>query len=243
MKSRVLLSSLSPGDRFACPETDQSGRLVKANECRAVVRLDRPEREVEFEDSTGVVKSFKVKAGGITSWTPSVMVVPLDEDEPVPPADFSWMMKPNYRCKPGWTDESIAAEMAEPKPVKVERAVEPTPASVQPTRASAAPKKIHVEPDWTGFPPAPKKPAPPKTIANPQPPTGTMSILDAAAEILKREGKPMHVNDLVPKMAAAGLWTSSGKTPWKTLWVALSSNVTKADARFVKAGPSIFGLK
>ena len=45
------LQRLRPGTRFRLAEMPEiTGVLVKANECRAVVRLDRPERDVEFID-------------------------------------------------------------------------------------------------------------------------------------------------------------------------------------------------
>ena len=45
------LQRLRPGTRFRLAEMPEiTGVLVKANECRAVVRLDCPERDVEFTD-------------------------------------------------------------------------------------------------------------------------------------------------------------------------------------------------
>ena len=45
------LQRLRPGTRFRLAEMPEiTGVLVKANECRAVVRLDRPERDVELTD-------------------------------------------------------------------------------------------------------------------------------------------------------------------------------------------------
>jgi len=46
--------------------------------------------------------------------------------------------------------------------------------------------------------------------------------LDAAAEVLKAEGKPMRAKDLMGAMAARGLWSSpNGKTPEATLYAAM----------------------
>ena len=48
------LQRLRPGTRFRLAEMPEiTGVLVKANECWAVVRLDRPERDVEFADQEG----------------------------------------------------------------------------------------------------------------------------------------------------------------------------------------------
>jgi hypothetical protein len=54
-----------------------TGTLVKANECRAVVRLDRPEREVEFTDHEGQPRHFKSRGTQVTSWAPTTVVEPI----------------------------------------------------------------------------------------------------------------------------------------------------------------------
>ena len=63
-----------------------TGVLVKANDCRAVVRLDRPEREVEFVDQDGQTRQFKSRGSHVTSWAPTTVVEPvgfepLDDEE------------------------------------------------------------------------------------------------------------------------------------------------------------------
>ncbi|HRR86414.1 MAG TPA: winged helix-turn-helix domain-containing protein, partial [Phycisphaerae bacterium] len=57
-----------------------------------------------------------------------------------------------------------------------------------------------------------------------------LSALDAAAEVLKTEGKPMRAKELIEAMAAQGLWSSpGGKTPEATLYAAMSREIKKAD--------------
>jgi len=69
------LSALRPGTRFRLTEMEEvTGVLVKVNECRAVVRLDRPERDVEFIDRDGQPRHFKSRGIHMTSWTPAVVV-------------------------------------------------------------------------------------------------------------------------------------------------------------------------
>ena len=69
------LSALRPGTRFRLTEMDEvTGVLVKVNECRAVVRLDRLERDVEFIDRDGQQRHFKSRGTHVTSWTPAVVV-------------------------------------------------------------------------------------------------------------------------------------------------------------------------
>lgn len=40
-----------------------------------------------------------------------------------------------------------------------------------------------------------------------------MTILDAAAKILKDTGRPLHVKEITQRMIKTGLWVSKGKTP------------------------------
>jgi HB1, ASXL, restriction endonuclease HTH domain len=73
-----LLRWLRPGTRFHLAEMPEvTGVLVKANECRAVVRLDRPERDVEFTDQDGQTRQFKSRGTHVTSWAPTTVVVPV----------------------------------------------------------------------------------------------------------------------------------------------------------------------
>ena len=72
------LQRLRPGTRFRLAEMPEiTGVLVKANECRAVVRLDRPERDVEFTDQEGQTRQFKSRGSQVTSWAPTTLVEPV----------------------------------------------------------------------------------------------------------------------------------------------------------------------
>ena len=69
------LSKLPPGTRFHLAEMPEiTGTLVKASEARAVVRLDRPEREVEFVDQNGEPRQFRCRGAQVTSWAPTTVV-------------------------------------------------------------------------------------------------------------------------------------------------------------------------
>ena len=64
-----------------------------------------------------------------------------------------------------------------------------------------------------------------------------VSALDAAAQVLKKAGKPMRSQDLIEAMATQGLWQSpGGKTPHATLYAAMLREITTRgkDARFKK---------
>ena len=186
----IMLSQLEPGTAFRLTDQDLNitGRLLKVNECRAVVRLDKPDQVTEIQDSTGAIKTIKAKAGtAVTSWAPSVLVDPIADsvaaDAPPPTVDDQ--------------HEAAAAEAAT-------------------SDAGGA-----------------------RNVVRKMKADGKMSMLDAAVEILKRTGKPMHVKEMIPAMAEAGLWESAkGKTPWATLWAAMPR-----DERFVKTAPGVFGLK
>ena len=72
-----------------------------------------------------------------------------------------------------------------------------------------------------------------------------LSALDAAAQILKKTGKPMRCQELIASMAEQGLWSSPrGKTPHATLYSAiLREMVAKGrQARFVKIGRGEFAF-
>jgi hypothetical protein len=51
-----------------------TGTLIKATECRAVVRLDRPTQEVEFVDGEGQPRRFQSRGTQETSITSAVVV-------------------------------------------------------------------------------------------------------------------------------------------------------------------------
>lgn len=72
------LSSLKPGTRFQLVDMPAvTGILVKVNECRAVVRLDRPERDVDFQDAQGETRQFHSRGSQMTSWAPTTVVEPV----------------------------------------------------------------------------------------------------------------------------------------------------------------------
>jgi len=64
-----------------------------------------------------------------------------------------------------------------------------------------------------------------------------VSALDAAAQVLQAEGKPMQCQAMIEAMAAKGLWSSpNGKTPAATLYAAILREIGKkaGQARFKK---------
>ena len=71
-----------------------------------------------------------------------------------------------------------------------------------------------------------------------------LSMLDAAAEVLKGASYPMSAKELVAAMEDAGIWKSpSGKTPANTLSAALNREIAKKEnTRFQKTGKGMFAL-
>jgi hypothetical protein len=85
-----------------------------------------------------------------------------------------------------------------------------------------------------------------KTEPKPDPssPKPKLSMLDAAAEILKGTSHPMSTKELITAMEEANLWTSpSGKTPWNTLSAAIGREASdKENPRFKRADKGKFEL-
>ncbi|MBI5864845.1 MAG: winged helix-turn-helix domain-containing protein [Planctomycetes bacterium] len=64
-----------------------------------------------------------------------------------------------------------------------------------------------------------------------------LSALDAAAEVLRKSGKPMRSQEMIAAMAEQGLWSSpNGKTPQATLYAAILREIgtKRGAARFKK---------
>lgn len=88
---------------------------------------------------------------------------------------------------------------------------------------------------------APKadKPTTPKA---PKKTGGSMSGLDAAAEILAESKQPLNCKQLVAEAFKKNLWRSEGATPEATLSAAIGREIRAkgSDSRFKKAGRGLF---
>ena len=71
-----------------------------------------------------------------------------------------------------------------------------------------------------------------------------MSVLDAAATILKEAGVPLSVQEITDSLLARNLWQSSGKTPAATVGAKLYMDIKNNGnaSRFVKIAPHTFAL-
>ena len=70
-----------------------------------------------------------------------------------------------------------------------------------------------------------------------------MTFLEAALEILRHEGKPLHYKELTERSLGKKLLTFVGRTPEVTMQTQLTAAVKKAPGNpFVRVKPGIFGL-
>jgi HB1, ASXL, restriction endonuclease HTH domain len=109
---------LPPGTKFRLIEMEEiTGTLVKASTSRALVRLDRPEREVEFIDpGTGETGAFKAPGSKITSWAATTLVRPIGF-EPLENEEHDMSKTATKKPKSSKAAEPKATA-ANPKPAK-----------------------------------------------------------------------------------------------------------------------------
>ena len=71
-----------------------------------------------------------------------------------------------------------------------------------------------------------------------------MNAIDAAYEILRDAGRPLHYREITKRMLAQKLWMTGGKTPWATVNAQLAVDTKEGSpaSRFVRAGPGLFAL-
>jgi hypothetical protein len=112
------LSTLPPGTRFRLIEMEEiTGTLVKASESRAVVRLDRPDREVEFIDpGSGELRAFQARNSRLTSWAATTLVRPFG---------FEPLEKEEIDMSKSATKKSKTAKTTEPKAAKATKPAKP----------------------------------------------------------------------------------------------------------------------
>jgi len=66
-----------------------------------------------------------------------------------------------------------------------------------------------------------------------------MNVQDAAIQVLKEAGKPLHAKEIAERIIEAGLWVAKGKTPGATISSRLYSDIKKHgdQSTFVKVAP------
>lgn len=72
-----------------------------------------------------------------------------------------------------------------------------------------------------------------------------MKASDAAYEVLKSAGEPLHKDEPTERMIEGGLWQSEGRTPSATVTSILGTEIAElgAASRFVRREPNVFDLR
>ena len=71
-----------------------------------------------------------------------------------------------------------------------------------------------------------------------------MTALDAAAEVLRRAGMSLHIQDITDRMLELGLWQTNAKTPSNTVSTRLSDDIATngEESRFRRVRSGVYGL-
>jgi hypothetical protein len=223
------LSSLKPGTRFRLAEMPKvTGVLVRVNECRAVVRLDRPEREVEFHDANGETRQFRSRGSQTTSWAPTTVVEPVSfqdlKEYDMSKTATKKTKAPKSESTKGKTKTKAAT--GEPGTKAVAELFDLRPKGKGPSEKKAT---------KTEKPPKEKKAAKKD---------GKLSGLDAAAKVLAEAGTPLKGTEIVERALAKRYWQTNGQTPSATLYSAMlrEINVKGKESRFKRTDKGTFAL-
>ena len=70
----------------------------------------------------------------------------------------------------------------------------------------------------------------------------TVTAADAAYQVLKEAGKPLHPKEIARRILAAGLWTTTGKTPGRTISACIHNDIKHngPHSRFRQTAPARF---
>jgi len=69
-----------------------------------------------------------------------------------------------------------------------------------------------------------------------------MGFLDAAEEVLKQAGEPLHYREITEHAIAQGLIETRGQTPTRTMNAQLSTSIGSGESPFVRVGRGVYGL-
>ncbi|WP_197018507.1 winged helix-turn-helix domain-containing protein [Methanoculleus sp. MH98A] len=72
-----------------------------------------------------------------------------------------------------------------------------------------------------------------------------MNVLDAAYEVLRVAGEPLHYREITQRMLDRGLWSSAGLTPWDSVNARIAVDIkrNREQSRFYRAAPGLFGYR
>jgi outer membrane biosynthesis protein TonB len=232
-KSVDLATNIKLGTRVRHVEDGVLGRIVWANASAVKILWDDGEKVTWKRAELGIK---------------GLAVISQDEGSELQESEATTAETPTARETP---EPAPAATEAAPVP---EAAAEASPTASEETPApeaaaeSVTPTVPAAEPA-APEPPAETKPAKKARARKPKAETAApqkTSALDAAANVLEEEKRPMNTKELIGLMAAKGYWSSpGGKTPAATLYSAILREMdTKGDAaRFVKVGKGQFARR
>ena len=72
-----------------------------------------------------------------------------------------------------------------------------------------------------------------------------MSAREAAIQVLKEAGEPLHSEEITRRILSQGLWVTSGKTPGATVEAQICTDMQKKGeaSSFMRTAPRTFGLR
>lgn len=212
------LPALRIGSRVRCTDDGVEGRIVWANAVAVKIQWDDGE-QITWRRDALADKPIDILDPSDEEGQAGTNAAAADGEQAIPAASLP--------AEPAMAHAAAEAASTEGTPP----APEPTQEPITPSLADGAAKR----------PAKPKRrrkePATPKEKK--------LSVLDAAAQVLAEQGKPMNCQEMIAVMAAKDYWTSpAGKTPHATLYSALLRETTtkRAASRFVKVERGKFAL-
>ena len=150
----------------------------------------------------------------------------------------------------GWKVKKVGSDR-EFAVSKIERVLGETSSETEPEPVATADTETDggIDGVENGIPPSedavdagnPNAPDEPEEEPNPAPESGhaekKLSLLEAAAQVLKRNRTPLNTKEILAKVIESGLWSpNGGKTPEQSLYSALFREInSKENSRFRKS--------
>lgn len=219
---RLRFEAASPKRAKAIAAADQENARLRDERERSPDGMTASERAMAESTAATVTASDEVEAAPDAGDPDVCATVGCGR-----PAALTYLGRP--RCQECYEDDVADGDETSETPNHEESDMAKAKKT---TKKSAA--KTTKAPKAAKQPKAPKpKAAKPAGEVKPK----RVSALDAAAEVLKKAGKPMRSQEMIAAMAEQGLWTSpGGKTPHATLYAAILREIGAkgGEARFRK---------
>ena len=255
------LPTLKIGSRVRCTDDGVTGRIVWANGVAVKIEWTDGEQVTWRRDSLAARPLEILDADRAEDRTPAPAATDVaaesaaanEAEPPAAPADTA-AVEPTVTMEQAPGESEIlptTAEQPQEEPASTTATAEPTATAVTTSTEQPALEPSAVpEPTVEQATPSSDAEAAPTTAkpkrqrkAPAEPKEKKVSALDAAAQVLAEEGRPMTCKELIAAMAAKGYWTSpGGQTPDATLYSALAREITVkgANSRFQKTARGQF---